>query len=145
MPTPVRRAWSNRNWEGYQDLARKQTELGVEALDLNIDGTQTLPVKRAEMLELLPEIVPAIQEVTSSPICFDNPFVEFHKVSLKHYDREKGGPPIMNSVAASRDGLDEFVELVAEYDMRVIVMASERFAQYGSAQCLSDRSDPPPA
>jgi 5-methyltetrahydrofolate--homocysteine methyltransferase len=84
-------------------------------------------------------VIPAIQEATSVPISFDNPSVEYHKVALKHYDRKKSGRPILNSVAASRDRLDEMIELVKHYDTNVIVMASEHFVPGGSSQCLNPR------
>lgn len=135
----ARRAFGERNLEGYQHLAQLQTDLGVDFLDLNIDGTRLIQVKLEEMLELLPHVIPAIQEVSSLPLCLDNPSVEFQKVALKHYnrDRAKGRAPILNSLAASRERLDEMIELVAEYDTLVIVMASERFAEGGTAQCLN--------
>lgn len=133
----ARRAFGERNVEGYQHLAQLQTELGVAFLDLNLDGTRLIHVNLEEMLNFLPDVIPAIQEVTSVPLCFDNPSVEYHKVALKHYDRTKSGAPILNSVAASREHLDEMIELVAEYDTLVIVMASERFVEGGTAQCLN--------
>jgi 5-methyltetrahydrofolate--homocysteine methyltransferase len=89
------------------------------------------------MYDLLPDLVPAIQEVTSVPIAFDNPGVEFHRRALKLYDPSKSGRPILNSVAASRQNLDEMLELVREYDTLVIGMASEKFVEGGGAQCLS--------
>jgi len=70
------------------------------------------------------------------PLCFDNPAMEYQKVCLEHYDRSKSGRPIVNSIAASRRDLDEMIELVKEYDALVIVMASERFVDGASAQCL---------
>jgi 5-methyltetrahydrofolate--homocysteine methyltransferase len=89
------------------------------------------------MLDLLPEVIPAIQEATSTPIAFDNPSVDYHRVALEHYDRTKSGPPILNSLAASRERLDEMVELVKHYDTLAVVMASETFAPDGTAQCLN--------
>jgi 5-methyltetrahydrofolate--homocysteine methyltransferase len=71
------------------------------------------------------------------PIAFDNPSVEFHRRSLAVYDAARSGRPIVNSIAASRDRLDEMLELVAEYDTLVIGMASEKFVDGGGAQCLS--------
>jgi len=56
---------------------------------------------------------------------------------LKHYDRKKSGRPILNSIAASREHLDDMIRLVTEYDTHVIVMASEKFVPGGSAQCLN--------
>jgi cobalamin-dependent methionine synthase I len=133
----ARKAFVERSVADYQHLARLQTQLGADFLTLNIDGTQRIQVRRQEMLDFLPELVPAIQEVTRTPLSFDNPSVEYHKVALKYYDRSKGGRPIVNSLAASRERLDEMVELVRAYDTLAIVMASERFVDGGTAQCLT--------
>jgi 5-methyltetrahydrofolate--homocysteine methyltransferase len=133
----ARRAFTERNPAGYQELARLQSEVGADYLTLNLDGTQRIQVRRQEMLDLLPDVIPAIQEVTSTPIAFDNPSVDYHRVALKHYDRAKSGPPILNSLAASRERLDEMVELVKHYDTLAVVMASETFAPDGTAQCLN--------
>jgi cobalamin-dependent methionine synthase I len=133
----ARNAFAARNLEGYQNLAKSQTALGVDFLDVNIDGTKQIQVKREEMLAFLPDLIPALQAVTPLPLCMDNPSVEFQKVALKHYDRSKGGAPILNSVAASRERLDEMIELAKAYDTYIIVMVSERFTQGGTAQCLN--------
>jgi 5-methyltetrahydrofolate corrinoid/iron sulfur protein methyltransferase len=133
----ARNAFAARSLEGYQNLATVQTDLGVDFLDVNIDGTRLIQVKLEEMLAFLPDLIPALQQVTRVPLCMDNPSVEFHKVALKHYDRTKSGAPILKSIATSRQQLDEMIELVAEYDTNVIVMASEKFAAGGSAQCLN--------
>src|SRR5262245_12680770 len=108
----ARSAFQARSAADYAKLARLQADLGVQYLTLNLDGTQRIQVKMAEMLALLPDVIPAIQEATSVPISFDNPSVEYHKVALRHYDRKKSGRPILNSVAASRERLDEMIELV---------------------------------
>ncbi len=133
----ARAAFSKRDVAGYQRLARSQSDLGVDFLDLNIDGTQQIQVRPEEMLSFLPDLVPAIQEVSSVPLCIDNPSIDYHKVALKHYNRSKSGAPILNSVAASRERLEEMIELLVEYDTLVVVMASERFVDGGTAQCLN--------
>jgi 5-methyltetrahydrofolate--homocysteine methyltransferase len=133
----ARKAFRARDLKGYQDLARSQTALGVDYLDVNLDGTQQIQVKQKEMLDFLPEVIPALQEASSLPLCIDNPAMEYHKVALKHYDRSRSGRPIIDSIAASREHLDEMIELVKEYDTMVVVMASERFVEGGTAQCLS--------
>jgi 5-methyltetrahydrofolate--homocysteine methyltransferase len=135
----ARDAFSDRSVAGYQNLARIQTGLGAKYLTLNIDGTQRIQVRMREMLDFLPDLIPAIQEATRTPISFDNPSVEYHKVALKHYDRKKSGAPILNSLAASRTQLDEMIELVKHYDTLAIVMASEHFVDGGSSQCLNPR------
>lgn len=133
----ARNAFTKRDLEGYRQLARRQSELGADYLTLNLDGTQRLQVRRQEMLDFLPDVVPAIQDATSTPIAFDNPSVEYHRIALKHYDPRKSGPPILNSLAASREHLDEMIELVKHYDTLAIVMASETFAPGGTSQCLN--------
>jgi cobalamin-dependent methionine synthase I len=133
----ARRAFSARDPKGYQELAKLQTRLGADFLTLNIDGTQNIQVRRQEMLDFLPELIPAIQEATATPIAFDNPSVEYHRVALAHYDRKKSGAPILNSLAASREHLDEMVELVKHYDTNAVIMASEQFAPGGTAQCMN--------
>jgi cobalamin-dependent methionine synthase I len=131
------KAWNARDVAGYQKLAKLQTDLGADYLTLNIDGTQSMRVTPQDMYDLIPDLIPAIQEVTSVPLSFDNPSIEFHKRCLTVYDRKKSGRPILNSVAASRHNLDEMFELVKEHDTMVIGMASEKFVEGGGAQCLS--------
>ncbi len=133
----ARNAFTARDVKAYQDLAKIQTELGARYLTLNLDGTARIQVKMEEMLAFLPDVIPAIQEVTSLPISFDNPSIRYHEVALKHYDRTKSGTPILNSIAASRERLDEMIELVRAYDTNVVVMASEHFVAGGTSQCLN--------
>ncbi|MDB6027496.1 MAG: dihydropteroate synthase [Verrucomicrobiales bacterium] len=133
----ARDAFTARSIEGYQNLARIQTDLGAAFLTLNVDGTNRIQVRMEEMLAFLPDVIPAIQEASTTPISFDNPSVEYHKVALKYYDRKKGGMPIVNSLAASRTNLDEMVELVKHYDTMAVVMASEHFVPGGTSQCLN--------
>src|SRR5687768_9111851 len=107
------RAWNDRDVAAYARLAKLQADLGADYITLNIDGTQTMRVTPQDMFDLLPDLIPAIQEVTSVPIAFDNPAIEFHKRCLALYDRSKSGQPILNSVAASRTNLQQMFELVA--------------------------------
>lgn len=133
----ARKAFIDRDPKGYQELARLQSSLGAAYLTLNLDGTQRIQVRQQEMLDFLPEVIPAIQEATATPISFDNPSIAYHKAALRHYDRKKSGAPILNSLAASREHLDEMIELVRHYDTLAIVMASEAFVPGGTAQCLT--------
>ncbi len=135
----ARKAFLNRDVKAYQQLAKLQSDGDAAYLELNLDGTQQIQVRRQEMLDFLPDVIPAIQEITSTPLCFDNPSFEYQRVALKHYDRKKSGAPILNSIAASREHLDEMIDLVKHYDTLVIVMASEMFAPGGTAQCTNPR------
>lgn len=133
----ARDAFSARDVAGYQNLARIQTDLGAAFLTLNVDGTQRIQVRKEEMLAFLPDVIPAIQEASTTPISFDNPSVDYHKIALQHYDRKRSGAPIVNSLAASRERLEEMLELVKHYDTLAVVMASEQFVPGGTAQCLN--------
>ena len=134
----ARRAWEARDVAGYQTLAKLQSDLGAEVVNLNVDGTQRVSVRAEEMLDFLPKVIPAIQAVTDVPLSFDNPSLAYHRVALRHFDRSRcRGKPVFNSLAASRQDLDAMIELIREHDMRCIVMASECFKPGGgSAQSL---------
>jgi 5-methyltetrahydrofolate--homocysteine methyltransferase len=131
-----RAAFRDRDLAAYQQLALGQVALGATYLEVNLDGTQQIQVKLPEMVSFLPDVIAALQAVTTTPLCFDHPSVEFHRTALAHYDRGRSGPPILNSIAASRDRLDEMIDLVAEYDTLVVVMTSEHFVPGGTGQCL---------
>jgi 5-methyltetrahydrofolate corrinoid/iron sulfur protein methyltransferase len=135
----ARRAWEARDVSGYQHLATLQDEAGAAIVNLNIDGTQRVSVRTEEMLEFLPQVIPAIQAVSDVPLSFDNPNVEYHRTALRIFDRSKcRGKPVLNSLAASRQHLDDMIELIRDYDLRCVVMASEKFLpDGGSAQSLS--------
>lgn len=129
----ARKAWETRDVAGYQHLARLQSDAGAEIVNLNVDGTQRVSVRPAEMFEFLPKVIPAIQAATDVPLSFDNPNIEYHRVALRAFDRAKcRGKPLFNSLAASRQDLDEMIALIREHDMRCIVMASECFRPDGS-------------
>lgn len=128
----ARKSWEARDVAGYQLLAKLQSDAGADFVNLNVDGTQRVSVRIAEMLEFLPKVIPAIQAATDVPISFDNPNIEYHKVALRHFDRSKcRGKPLFNSLAASRQDLPAMIELIREHDMRCIVMASECFLPNG--------------
>jgi len=136
----ARKSWEAREIEGYQKLAQSQTEDGCQYLDVNIDGTQSIMVRQQEMIDFIPTLIPALQEATDVPLCFDNPAYIFHKTCMENYDFSKGGKPILNSIAASRTEIDELLALVKKYDTKVLVMASERYLEGtsgDSGQCFS--------
>jgi len=132
----ARKAWRNRDLEGYQKLALSQVEWGSKFLDVNIDRTKTGDVSLEEMLEFLPKLIPALQAVTEVPLCFDNPSPDFQQVALEAYDFDRSDSPIINSIAASRQQLGRFLELIKEYKPYVLVVASEILKDNGdSRQC----------
>lgn len=138
----AQKAWKTRDLDGYRHLARIQTELGASFLTFNIDGTQKLQVTLAEMIEFLPSVIPAIQEVSELPISFDNPSLAFHVEAIRHFDRSKSrGRPILNSLSVTRHDVDGMIELAAANDMDVIVMASEYLSDDGSHRAAATADD----
>lgn len=131
----ARTAWQNRDIAGFQHLARLQVDQGAAVVNINIDGTQRLSVSPEEMLAFLPQLVPAIQDVTDAPLSFDNPNLEYHRTAMAAYDPARSkGKPIFNSLAASRQRLDEMIAFIKEHDMRCIVMASEKFSSTSGSE-----------
>jgi 5-methyltetrahydrofolate corrinoid/iron sulfur protein methyltransferase len=138
----ARKAWKARDLDGYRNLARLQTDLGASFLTFNIDGTHALPVTLTEMLEFLPHVIPAIQQVTNLPISFDNPDVAFHREALKHFDRSRcRGRPILNSLSVTRADIQAMIELAVDNDMDVIVMASECQTEDGGHRAAGSPQD----
>lgn len=137
----ARRAWEARDVTGYQTLASLQAAAGAAAINLNLDGTQRVPVRQEEMVAFLPIVIPALQAVTDVPLSFDNPSLGYHRAAVAAYDRSRArGKPILNSLAASRPELDGMIALVRDHDLRCIVMASEKFMPGGgSGQSLDAR------
>jgi 5-methyltetrahydrofolate--homocysteine methyltransferase len=131
----ARRAWKARDLKAYQALAISQTEQGSDFLDVNIDSTRNMNVKLEEMLDFLPKLIPALQEVSSLPLCFDHPSLAFHKAAIEAYDFEKSPPPLINSIAASRQELDELIALAGKYNANILCIVSEKFTDNGSAPC----------
>ena len=141
----ARKAWLARRIEGYQELAEIQTKLGASYLTLNIDSTQKLTVTLDEMLDFLSLVIPAIQEVTDVPISFDNPNAAFHRKCLEHFDPARSkGRPILNSISVSRKNIDGMIQIARDFDMNIIVMASEcrrPDGSHGSATSVEDILD----
>ena len=131
----ARRAWEARDPGAYQSLAKAQIDRGVDALTVNLAGTESFPARREDVLSFLPDLVGALQEVTSLPLAFDSPDLEYQSRALRSYDFQRGQSPILNSLSASRQDVDGLVALVREYDTQVIVLASERRVEGGPQAC----------
>jgi 5-methyltetrahydrofolate--homocysteine methyltransferase len=131
----ARRAWKAQDLEAYKALAISQTEQGSDYLDVNIDSTRNMNVKLDEMLNFLPLLIPALQEASSLPLCFDHPSYIFHKTAIEAYDFEKSPPPLINSIAASRENLDDFIALSGKYNASILCIISEKFTDNGGAPC----------
>lgn len=133
----ARNAWKAKDLAGYQKLAISQTAQGSDYLDVNLDSTRSLNVKLEEILAFLPDLIPALQEASPLPLCFDHPSLEFHKAAIEAYDFDKSPPPLINSIAASRVQLDEIIALAGQYNSPLLAIVSERVTETGGAPCFN--------
>jgi len=131
----ARRAWKAKDLKAYQALAISQTEQGSNYLDVNLDSTRNLSVKLEEILAFLPDLIPALQEVSPLPLCFDHPSLAFQKVAIESYNFDKSPPPLINSIAASRTELDEIIALAGQYNASILAIVSEKITASGGAPC----------
>lgn len=104
---------------GIQALAVDQVRKGATYLDINLGNTA---LKKPEFMV---EVIRAVQDVVSVPLCFDSPNVAVQETCLKSYDFAKanGASPIVNSISELRW---EMLELLKICPCRLILMASER-------------------
>ncbi|HHC78595.1 MAG TPA: dihydropteroate synthase, partial [Flavobacteriia bacterium] len=91
--------------------------------------------KLEEIIAFLPDLIPALQEVSPLPLCFDHPSLAFHQTAIEAYNFEKSPPPLINSIAASRRELEELIALAGQYNASVLAIISERITASGGAPC----------
>lgn len=133
----ARRAWTNKDLKAYQKLATIQTDHGSDYLDVNLDSTRLLDVRFEEITAFLPDLIPALQEVSPLPLCFDHPSFDFHRTAIEAYDFDKSPPPIINSIAASRERIDDIIALAGQYNSNILVIISEKLENANSLACHS--------
>jgi 5-methyltetrahydrofolate--homocysteine methyltransferase len=115
----VRAMIDGNDIKGIQDLARKQADTGSTYLDVHL-GT-----RGATDLAFVEQVVRAIQEVVTIPLCFDFAELKSLECCLRSYDRARAGGelPLINSITEPRW---ELMELRKVAPFKVVVMASER-------------------
>jgi len=105
---------------GIQAEAVKQVDAGASYLDV------TIGPRAINDSAFLIEVVRAIQQATTVPLCFDFPTAAVQEVCLKNYDRARAGGalPLVNSITEHRWNLMDLYRPLGPF--KVIVMASER-------------------
>jgi 5-methyltetrahydrofolate--homocysteine methyltransferase len=116
----VRKLVDDNDLAGLQAEAVKQVDAGADYLDV------TIGPRAVNDPAFLIEVVRAIQEVTTVPLCFDFPTAAVQEVCLRNYDRARAGGalPLVNSVTEHRWDLMDLYQPFGPF--KVIVMASER-------------------
>ncbi|MCK5675095.1 MAG: hypothetical protein KAH95_17075, partial [Spirochaetales bacterium] len=83
------------DFEGIVALAKLQADQGASYIDVNIGPR---PPK------LMIELVKAIQNIVSVPLCIDSPDIKIQDAGLSAYDPKKAGGaiPLINSISELR-------------------------------------------
>ena len=106
-------AMKERNPAPIQDMAKKETEKGVDYIDVNIG-----PARKGGD-ELMTWLVPVIQEVTDTPLALDTTNMEAMEAGLKAC---KKGKALINSVSLQTSRIEAGLKLAAKYDADCIAL-----------------------
>ncbi len=105
-------AMKERNAKPIQEMAVRETEAGVDYIEVNIG-----PAKKAgaEMMEWL---VKTIQEVTDTRLSLDTTNMEATEAGLK----VAKNPPLINSVSLQTSRMDKGLQMAKRYDADFIAL-----------------------
>ena len=105
-------AMKERNAKPIQEMAVRETEAGVDYIEVNIG-----PAKKAgaEMMEWL---VKTIQEVTDTRLSLDTTNMEATEAGLK----VAKNPPLINSVSLQTSRMDKGLQMAKKYDADFIAL-----------------------
>jgi len=109
----IRRAVEERDAEFIQKEARLQVEAGATMVDVNA-GTS---VKNE--IDDLKWLVEVAQEAVDVPLCIDSPSAKALEEGLKLH---KNGRPMINSITAEKERMDEIIPLVKDNDTLVVAL-----------------------
>ena len=92
-----------------------QVEAGADVLDVNAG------IPLVDESELLAVMLRTVQTAVDVPICIDSSVIEALVAGLSVYE----GRPLVNSVTAEDDRLEQILPLVSDYDAAVIGLAND--------------------
>ena len=108
-------AMKNRDPGPIREMAEKETEAGVDFIDLNIG-----PARKGGA-ELMEWIVKTVQEVTDLPLFLDTSNVEAIEAGLKVYQPKKG-KAIVNSIMARPERMEALIPLAGKYGAGMVAL-----------------------
>jgi len=112
MSQSIGPALKERNPQPVQELAKNETEAGIDYLDLNIGPAR----KTGE--ELMTWVVNTVQEVSDKPLSLDTTNLMAMEAGLKLAK----STPLVNSVSLQQDRIGPGLELVKKYDADVVAL-----------------------
>ncbi len=95
--------------------ATAQVEAGADMLDVNAG------IPLVDEPELLKSMLRTVQDAVDAPICIDSSVISALEAGLSVYE----GRPLVNSVTAEDERLEEILPLVARYGAAVIGLAND--------------------
>ena len=105
MMTKIKRAFKERDPKPIQEEARRQVELGMDYIDINLG-----PAKK-DGVELMPWVVETVQEVCDLPLLLDTSNIDAIEAGLKVCDKT----PIINSIMCRPERYERMIPMAAEY------------------------------
>ncbi len=108
-------AMRERRPKPIQDLAVKLAENGADYLDINIG-----PARKGGP-ELMEFVVKTVQEVVHKPLCLDTMNNQAMEAGLRAHNNE-WGQPILNSIMARPERMDELLPMAAKYGCNFIAL-----------------------
>jgi 5-methyltetrahydrofolate--homocysteine methyltransferase len=118
-------AVQNQDADLIKAEAVKQVEAGADYIDVNggVAGRET---------EYLPWLVDVVQEAVEVPLCLDSANPDALAAALPRCKQ----PPMINSITAEQERLEQVTPLVKEYGARVIALC---LSDDGPPKALDDR------
>lgn len=115
-------------------LAKRQVEAGADYLDVHCGSPGSGEfVGRPEAMEWL---VKTVQKAVSVPLCIDSDNVEILEAGFRAYDYDKGGMPILNSVASER--ADDVLGLLKREGFECLVILNSYVKQDAGAYATAE-------
>lgn len=108
-------AMKNRDPGPIREMAERETQAGVDFIDLNIG-----PARKGGA-ELMDWIVKTVQEVTDLPLFLDTSNVEAIEAGLKAYQPKKG-KAIINSIMARPERMEALIPLAGKYGAGMVAL-----------------------
>ncbi len=118
----IKEAIISKNGDAIKEWAKKQTDANATYLDVNLGTASNKPEDLCWMIE-------QVQEVVDTPISIDNNKPSMLKEAIPVCKK----PPLVNSVTAIDEKMDELLPIVAEYNASIIGLCMDEAGSPKSA------------
>jgi len=108
-------AMKNKDPKPIQEMAVRETEAGVDYIDLNLGPA------RKDGHEIMPWMVKTVQEVTDLPLYLDTSNVEAIREGLKVYEPKKG-KAVINSIMARPERMEALIPIAKEFGAAFVAL-----------------------